>query len=412
MDTLISSAFEGRDPVTGAVILGCEVVFLVLAGGSMVGLLGCMIKELLEEFLAPPKKAAVPQTMAEQLEAKSMAFPAPVGCVAIPTSGREVFTSEVLDPGRVYAVTMVGRFSCGRTYNGRTEWSQADPLYRADYAGNLTLAHDYFRLDGQPLCYVVHDQVQHDRSASTYTVHVDGTGQKLAMAVQSQYQSDFNNACGVVYAKVELLPEGTPSPRGERAAAKRRRQEETDEAEFARLVTAVLLLARRFENWSDEAFQQSSAEKYTERFLQRAESIFREFAELESKHPRLVPFLREHHPKAYACLTGQFATVLKAERHDLVPPPERPRPTVEQVQAMIARREQVVSQDELVAYMAVVEGYQRKVEALQQAGMDDEQIFELLGTLFDAISEAKQRLEARKGGGKGGPNGAAIATLA
>jgi hypothetical protein len=118
----------------------------------------------------------------------------------------------------------------------------------------------------------------------------------------------------------------------------------------------------------------------------------------------LIAHLRAEEPELLRRLTGPIEAFLIAQRTAVNPPPAAvPRPrkkrTPAEVRAYLVRGAEMVAEDERAILEAVLAADERNRQTLRDKGLDEDEIENILGGRAEVLTEAKERIAARKGAG-------------
>jgi len=163
--------------------------------------------------------------------------------MTVPSSGREAFSPEPLEAGRVYRLTFTGTYIL---WIPNSSWwtpkYEADAIFHTDNHHNCKLRYQGVEVHGQRATEDGLDSWTEDRANHRYTCLVEGTGERVPVRVLLPRRA---YSYGNLSVEIELLPRGTPSVLArqkarvaEKAAQEKARREESDrqQAEAERAV--------------------------------------------------------------------------------------------------------------------------------------------------------------------------------
>ncbi len=174
--------------------------------------------------------------------------------MSLPPNGRECFTPVPLLYGRVYRFTFSGTYSYWSRRPGR--WLSADARNHEDADGNLRVRYEGLEIDHSTnLAGFVQD-----RPNNTYSCLVEGSSQKMALLLKNPTR---DTVTGRVEVNIELLPEGTLSPRAEieAAAAEEENRAAAEQEAQAAAAAAEVLAYRQAEERKHQEAQAKEREK-------------------------------------------------------------------------------------------------------------------------------------------------------
>ncbi|HEV8413027.1 MAG TPA: hypothetical protein VGQ49_05500 [Bryobacteraceae bacterium] len=173
----------------------------------------------------------------------------------IPANSAEFFTPEPLLADRVYRLTFSGTFAYRAVLLGR---NSADAVFKCDAGGNYKVRHACLLVEDHCASKYLDLWSEH-RANHVYTGVIDGYGMPIAI----RFQTLNGHPCSRgITAKVELLPEGTPTVASRREAAEAAAEaakEEARKAEAFKAEEARLAAERHKQQW--EQHQQKRKEE-------------------------------------------------------------------------------------------------------------------------------------------------------
>lgn len=297
-------------------------------------------------------------------------------------TGREIFTPGALHVGRIYEVTVAGTYY----YQVGVHIRSADACYATDGYGNFTEPHVGLLLDGKPLADWAHEIQEADRVEHRYRFRIDGTGQRLSVALRLPPGAWLPGQHLAV--SIRPLPETTRSAAAawrdagvERAA----REQEARQQRWSARASELEAETQNRRNWEDAAFRQEYVRRYGPELLQRKAEIVKKHAELvRGETPEFLAYLKEQHVGVFWRLTGEFEACLEAERVDVarVAKPAR-KLTPEQYRERLVRQIKIQMGDGEAVMETISERRGRLKEKLEARGLAPEEIEQQLA-IFDA----------------------------
>jgi hypothetical protein len=333
--------------------------------------------------------------------------------LAIPPDGREVFFPP-LDPHRVYQITMEG--ICGFSeYKG---WSsrdvRADALHHTDEVGNFVIPHDWLRLGYVPVKWFydaspAETVAEADREAHRYSFRIDGDAQKISVRFHVADKRLRSQPKGALWLMVEVLPDGTPSPRAARqreepdraAAALKTRLEKEKTAlvnELARLQRRVHLES----HFLDPVFQQDFAKRGREKILRTLKRQWEVQYDQIMHDPCLKKLAEERAPEVIQLAEARLNIVQLAERFAVAP--QFPKKIEELKQGIENERALALSKradrfDEEIALMKLKGQKLAEVtEAADALPVDDDEKQRLRQQVLESILEEGEEHEHGENG--------------
>lgn len=312
-------------------------------------------------------------------------------------TGREMFTPGVLRSERVYEVWVVGAYY----YEAGDHLRLADACYATDAHGNFTERYAGLLLDGKPLATWPHQVQEADRVAHRYRFHIDGTGQRLSISLRAPGRGSAPRqhlALGV-----RVLPETTRSAAGawrDAAVERATREREAQQRRWSARARELEVETEDRRNWEDERFRQHYLRAYGPQLRARKAQILKDHSELVRREtPEFLAFVKEHHPRLSARLTGEFEACLEAERREVE---RRRKPlkklTTDEFRRRSLRRQQVFMLDRQSEVTLQLDGETSFIQGLQARGLSEQEIQEQLELFRAELEEFRARSVTGKEG--------------
>ena len=307
--------------------------------------------------------------------------------LALPLSGREVFTPFKLLADRVYRISISGTYWSGSS----DRLQRADGFYHSDAAGNLTKQSCRLCVDAQLLSDLSAHRFTEDRRNSRYSVLIDGTGNYVSLSFTDR---DASRTAQPLHATIEIEPHGTPLV----AAVQESERVREEDAQRTRKLETLVVMAEALRNWEDPEFRTKYATRFTKELLQAREKISGDFFVLY-EDPVLLERLQSEHPTTWSRIAGRFEALIEAERINATGPKRGPRLTPEQFRARLVNRAAIAAGDQQALMEAAIAAYNDKRTLLLETGVDEDTVEAVIGPISDAVDAT---LAHQSAGGEGG----------